>query len=116
MTPAALPRVMPWPCKLILAAFAPPLAVLLVAGIAAQFFGVRFGAADGSAVIWLFFSLLTAVGVGGTLQAFAVWRAERLFEAAPQLRTGIYRAIVVTGMVSAAFAGMYLLIFALTWR
>ncbi len=113
---AALPPAMPWPCKLILYAFALPAAVLLTAAVAWQFFGVRFGANDGPAVIWLFFSLLGAVGIGGALQAFGVWRAERFFEAVPDQRTGLFRLIIVGGMCSAAFAAFYFLVFALTWR
>lgn len=107
---------MPWPCKLILVAFALPLAVLFTAAVAWQFFGVRYGADDGPAVIWLFFSLLGAVAGGGALQAVGVWRAETFFEARPEQRTGLYRLIIVGGMCSAAFAAFYLLVFALTWR
>ena len=110
------PAGLPWPCKLILYAFALPLAVLFVAAAAWLFFGVRYGAEDGEAVIWFFFSLLGAVGLGGVLQVFGVWRAERLYEAFPEQRTGRISAVIVAGMCSAAFAGFYLLVFALTWR
>ena len=115
-TPAAPAADMPWPCKLILYAFALPASVLLVAAVAWLFFGVRFGGDDGPAVIWFFFSLLGAVAISGMVQTWAVWRAERHFESIPEQRTGRISAVIVAGMCSVAFAGMYLLIFALTWR
>lgn len=107
---------MPWPCKLILYAFALPASVLLVAAVAWLFFGVRYGADDGTAVIWFFFCLLGSVVIAGAVQTWAVWRAERYFESIPEQRTGVQRLVIVAGMCSVAFAGFYLLIFALTWR
>ena len=71
-----------------------PLAVLIVAASAWLFFGVRYGAEDGNAVIWFFFSLLGAVGLCGALQVIGVWRAERLYEAHPEQRTGRISAAV----------------------
>jgi len=115
-SPAISTTAMPWPCKLILLAFALPVSVLVVAAVAWTFFSVRYGATDGPAVIWLFFGLLWSVGIGGALQVLGVWQAERHFETIPEQRTGMVRAVIVAGMCSAAFAAFYLLVFALTWN